>query len=42
MNYPLLWDRQRQAKPAFQAVVDVLTRADEGATRGHMLFMERS
>ena len=27
MNYPLLWDRQRQAKPAFQAVVDVLTRA---------------
>jgi endo-1,4-beta-xylanase len=27
MNYPLLWDRQRQPKPAFQAVVDVLTRA---------------
>jgi endo-1,4-beta-xylanase len=26
-NYPLLWDRQRQPKPAFQAVVDVLTRA---------------
>ena len=26
MNYPLLWDRQRQPKPAFQAVVDVLTR----------------
>ncbi len=24
MNYPLLWDRQRQPKPAFQAVVDVL------------------
>ncbi len=23
-NYPLLWDRQRQPKPAFQAVVDVL------------------
>ena len=27
MNYPLLWDRQRQPKPAFQAVVDVLERA---------------
>jgi endo-1,4-beta-xylanase len=27
MNYPLLWDRQRQPKPAFQAVADVLTRA---------------
>ena len=27
MNYPLLWDRQRQPKPAFQAIVDVLTRA---------------
>jgi endo-1,4-beta-xylanase len=27
MNYPLLWDRQRQPKPAFQAVVDVVTRA---------------
>jgi endo-1,4-beta-xylanase len=26
-NYPLLWDRQRQPKPAFQAVVDVLRRA---------------
>jgi len=26
-NYPLLWDRQRQPKPAFQAVVDVLSRA---------------
>jgi len=26
-NYPLLWDRQRQPKPAFQAVVDVLQRA---------------
>lgn len=25
-NYPLLWDRQRQPKPAFQAVVDVLSR----------------
>ena len=23
-NYPLLWDRQRQPKPAFQAVVDAL------------------
>jgi endo-1,4-beta-xylanase len=23
-NYPLLWDRQRQPKPAFNAVVDVL------------------
>lgn len=27
MNYPLLWDRQRQPKPAFQAVVEVLKRA---------------
>ena len=27
MNYPLLWDRQRQPKPAFQAVVDVLRNA---------------
>jgi endo-1,4-beta-xylanase len=26
-NYPLLWDRQRQPKPAFQAVVYVLKRA---------------
>jgi endo-1,4-beta-xylanase len=24
MNYPLLWDRQRHPKPAFQAVADVL------------------
>jgi endo-1,4-beta-xylanase len=24
MNYPLLWDRQRQPKPAFDAVVKVL------------------
>ena len=24
MNFPLLWDRQRQPKPAFNAVVDVL------------------
>jgi endo-1,4-beta-xylanase len=27
MNYPLLWDRLRQPKPAFQAVVDVLKHA---------------
>jgi len=27
MNYPLLWDRLRQPKPAFQAVVEALTRA---------------
>jgi endo-1,4-beta-xylanase len=27
MNYPLLWDRLRQPKPAFQAVVDVLKRS---------------
>jgi endo-1,4-beta-xylanase len=27
MNYPLLWDRQRQPKPAFNAVVDVLRTA---------------
>jgi endo-1,4-beta-xylanase len=27
MNFPLLWDRQRQPKPAFQAVVDVLRQA---------------
>ena len=25
MNYPLLWDRQRQPKPAFESVVSVLT-----------------
>ena len=29
VNYPLLWDRQRQPKPAFQAVVDVLRRASQ-------------
>jgi endo-1,4-beta-xylanase len=27
MNYPLLWDRQRQPKPAFQAIVNVLRGA---------------
>jgi len=27
MNYPLLWDRQRQPKPAFAAVVDALRNA---------------
>jgi endo-1,4-beta-xylanase len=27
MNYPLLWDRQRQPKPAFAAVVRVLQQA---------------
>jgi GH35 family endo-1,4-beta-xylanase len=27
MNYPLLWDRQRQPKPAFNAVVDTLRSA---------------
>ena len=27
MNYPLLWDRMRQPKPAFQAVVQALTRS---------------
>ena len=26
-NYPLLWDRQRHPKPAFQAVVEALTKA---------------
>ena len=26
MNYPLLWDRQRQPKPAFDAVVEALRR----------------
>jgi endo-1,4-beta-xylanase len=31
-NYPLLWDRARQPKPAFQAVIDVLTRARAQAT----------
>jgi len=30
MNYPLLWDRQRQPKPAFEAVADVLKRASAG------------
>jgi endo-1,4-beta-xylanase len=29
MNYPLLWDRQRQPKPAFDAVVKVLTKGQE-------------
>ena len=27
VNHPLLWDRQRQPKPAFDAVIDVLKRA---------------
>ena len=27
MNFPLLWDRQRQPKPAFNAVVDMLRSA---------------
>jgi endo-1,4-beta-xylanase len=27
MNYPLLWDRARRSKPAFDAVVDVLRNA---------------
>lgn len=27
INYPLLWDRQRRPKPAFDAVVDVLRNA---------------
>jgi endo-1,4-beta-xylanase len=27
MNYPLLWDRQRQPKPAFNAVADALRSA---------------
>ena len=27
MNYPLLWDRQRQPKPAFTAVVEALRNA---------------
>ena len=26
-NYPLLWDRQRQPKPAFNAVVEALKNA---------------
>lgn len=30
-NYPLLWDRQRQPKPAFQAIVDVLRQARASA-----------
>jgi endo-1,4-beta-xylanase len=30
MNYPLLWDRQRQPKPAFEAVADVLKRGSAG------------
>jgi endo-1,4-beta-xylanase len=28
MNYPLLWDRQRRPKPAFDAVVEVLRHAE--------------
>jgi endo-1,4-beta-xylanase len=27
MNYPLLWDRQRQPEPAFAAVVEALRNA---------------
>jgi endo-1,4-beta-xylanase len=27
LNYPLLWDRQRRPKPAFDAVIDVLRHA---------------
>ena len=27
VNYPLLWDRQRQPKPAFTAVVEALRHA---------------
>jgi endo-1,4-beta-xylanase len=27
MNYPLLWDRQRRPKPAFDAVVEALRNA---------------
>ena len=27
INYPLLWDRQRQPKPAFDAVVEALRSA---------------
>ena len=27
MNYPLLWDRERQPKPAFDAVVEALRNA---------------
>src|SRR4029079_18565766 len=33
MNYPLLWDRLRQPKPAFQGVVDVLKRARKKVRR---------
>ena len=33
MNYPLLWDRQRQPKPAFQAVVDVLRQRPASASK---------
>jgi endo-1,4-beta-xylanase len=37
MNYPLLWDRQRQPKPAFHAVVDVLKRASGRSMRRRAL-----
>ena len=33
MNYPLLWDRQRQPKPAFHAVVEVLRHAPDERMR---------
>ncbi len=31
VNYPLLWDRQRQPKPAYHAVVEALRRASQNA-----------
>ena len=33
MNYPLLWDRQRQPKPAFDAVVEALRNAQMSGWR---------
>jgi endo-1,4-beta-xylanase len=34
-NHPLLWDRQRQPKPAFEAVVDVLRHAAPNGAAAH-------
>ena len=40
-NHPLLWDRQRQPKPALQAVMDVLLRASAGRGATHQGVPER-
>ena len=40
-NHPLLWDRQRQPKPAFQAVVDALRRTPATSGVVHQAVPER-